>query len=141
MTTYRAGSNLDPLLLGQLQKGLIIPVCPEQLGGLPTPRPPAEIYGGNANDVLNGLARILTKEGSDVTAEFLFGAEQTLHLALSVNPELVIFKENSPSCGVNCVYDGSHSGLLIQGCGVTTALLRRKGFTVISEKEFLTPRT
>jgi uncharacterized protein YbbK (DUF523 family) len=106
------------------------------LGGLSTPRPPAEVFGGTAEDVLSGKARVIQCDGTDVTDAFLRGAREVLKLARLVQPELIIFKENSPSCGVKIVYDGTHTHRLIPGCGVTTALLQKNGFKVVSEKEF-----
>ncbi|MCX7000542.1 MAG: DUF523 domain-containing protein [Candidatus Sumerlaeota bacterium] len=132
---YRGEACAVESLQQAFARGEVIPVCPEQLGGLPTPRPPAEVFGGTAEDVLSGKARVIQCDGTDVTDAFLRGAREVLKLARLVQPELIIFKENSPSCGVNSVYDGTHSRRLIAGCGVTTALLRQHGFKVISEKD------
>ena len=116
-------------------RGEVIPVCPEQLGGLPTPRPPAEVFGETAEDVLSGKAHVLLKDHTDVTEAFLRGAHEVLKIARLIQPEIIIFKEDSPSCGVNFVYDGTHSGKLTSGRGVTSALLLKHGFHVISELE------
>ena len=110
-------------------------VCPECLSDLKTPRCPAEISGGDGKDVLSGVARVINKEGEDVTSSYLMGAQSVLEKAMSLKPELIIFKEKSPSCGVNRIYDGSFSGKLIDGEGVCTALLRLSGFNVISEED------
>jgi len=134
-TNYRGESCAVESLQQAFARGEVIPVCPEQLGGLPTPRPPVEIIGGTADDVLEGQAHVLQKDGTDVTDAFVRGAQEVLKLARLVQPELIIFKENSPSCGVNYTYDGTHSGRLVAGCGITTALLQKNGFKVISEKE------
>ncbi len=117
-----------------LKEGKAIPVCPEQLGGLPTPRNPAEIVGGDGDDVLDGKARVIDLEGNDVTRQFLAGAEQALQLAQKVGATVAILKENSPSCGSSHVYDGSFSGNKKPGVGVTAALFRRNGIRVESEK-------
>lgn len=139
--TWRAGANGpaggENPFADLLRRGEAIPVCPEQMGGLPTPRPPAEIVGGSGPDVLDGRARVLTRDGDDVTENYLLGARETLKLAQAVGADLVILKERSPSCASRHHYDGSFSATLTPGCGVTTALLRREGFTVVSDEEYL----
>lgn len=95
-----------------------VPVCPEQLGGLSTPREPADLVGGDGAAVLAGLARVVTRSGVDVTANFLRGAEQVLRIARELQAAGVFLKSGSPSCG---------AGLVL---GVTAALLRREGFVV-----------
>jgi uncharacterized protein YbbK (DUF523 family) len=135
--TWRATSNAHERFAALLREHRAIPVCPEQLGGLPTPRPPSEIVGGTGEDVLDGSARVLTRDGADVTEHFLRGAQEVLRIAELVRPKLVILKERSPSCGVHWIYDGTFSGNLRSGCGVTTALLRRNGWRVVSDEEFL----
>lgn len=102
-------------------------------GGLATPRPPAEITDGDGYDVLDGNARVIRPNGEDVTEQFLRGAEETLRIAPLVIPDLVIFKDHSPSCGVTAIYDGTFTETLRNGIGVTTALLMRHGFKVVSE--------
>ena len=113
----------------------LIPVCPEQLGGLATPRVPQEIQGGTGENVLNGKCKILNKNGEDVTREFIKGAEETLKIIQQLNIKEFTGKSKSPSCGCGQIYDGSFSGRLIDGDGVTTALLRRNGIRVTSEKD------
>lgn len=103
----------------------LIPVCPEQLGGLPTPRAPAERQG----------AAVRTNAGVDVTGQYLRGAEQALQLARLYGCKLALLKERSPSCGHGSIYDGSFSGRLSPGDGVTAALLRENGITVYGESE------
>ncbi len=112
-----------------------IPVCPEQLGGLSTPRAPQEIQGGTGDDVLNGRCSVLNKNGQDVTRKFTRGAEETLQLACQLGIKEFIGKSGSPSCGCSRIYDGSFSGRLIDGDGVTTALLRRSGVKIIPEED------
>jgi len=112
----------------------LIPVCPEQLGGLRTPRAPQEILGGAGEDVLNGEGKVLNKNGRDVTLEFIKGAEETLRIAKQLNISQFIGKTGSPSCGCGQVYDGTFSGRLTKGDGVTTALLKRNGIKVITEE-------
>lgn len=116
----------------------LVPVCPEQLGGLATPRPPQEIQGGGGEDVLDGRRRVLNKEGVDVTGEFIQGAEETLKIALKLNIREFIGKARSPSCGCGQVYDGSFSEKLVSGDGVTTALLKRNGIKVINLEDLAT---
>lgn len=130
---YDQKSCLDEDLEQLLREGKVIPVCPEQLGGLPTPRPPAEIIGGDGFDVLDGRARIVDQTGNDVTDEFLAGAQQALKLAKTVGATSAILKENSPSCGSSFVYDGSFSGKKVPGVGLTAALFKRNGIEVHSE--------
>jgi len=102
---------------------------------LATPRVPQEIQGGTGEDVLDGKCKILNKSGEDVTQEFIKGAEETSKIAWQLNIKEFIGKSKSPSCGCGQIYDGSFSGRLINGGGVTTALLRRNGIRVISEED------
>ncbi|QGP92559.1 hypothetical protein MGLY_19420 [Neomoorella glycerini] len=133
---YSGGHNLVPPIAELVRRGKAVPVCPEALGGLTIPRPPAEIRGGDGYDVLAGRARVLDKEGQDVTAAFLRGAAATLAKAREIAAELVVLKEKSPSCGSKLIYDGTFSGTARPGTGVTAALLQQHGFKVISEGEF-----
>jgi len=112
-----------------------IPVCPEQLGGLPTPRPPSTFVGADGVGVLQQQAHLLDHTGNDTTQAFIRGAQQCLDIARLCQCEWAIFKERSPSCGVHQVYTGETR---IQGRGVTTALLLREGVRVISETEVST---
>jgi len=112
-----------------------IPVCPELLGGFSTPREPAEIIGGNGEDVLDGKAKVIEKSGRDVTELYIKGAYTTLQQARDVNATVVVLKEYSPSCGSSMIYNGEFIGKKMDGNGVTTALLKRNGINVISEKQ------
>jgi len=107
------------------QKEILIPVCPEQLGGLSTPREPAEQQGG----------KVFTKSGSDVTEEFKRGAEEVLKITKMYNIKEAILKQKSPSCGSDKVYDGTFSGKVIKGDGVTTSLLKQNGIKVVTEED------
>jgi uncharacterized protein YbbK (DUF523 family) len=127
------GGTIQEDHLDLLKNGKAIPVCPEQLGGLSTPRNPAEIVGGDGFDVLDGKARVIDNQGNDVTKEFLSGAQQALQLAKKVGATSAILKENSPSCGSSFRYDGSFSGKKVKGMGVTAALFTRHGIRVTSE--------
>lgn len=114
---------------------ILIPVCPEQLGGLRTPRAPQEIQGGSGEDVLNGRCKVLNMNGEDVTQEFIAGAEETWKIVKLFHIEEFIGKARSPSCGCGQIYDGTFSRQLIAGDGVTTALLKRNGILVITEED------
>ena len=113
----------------------LIPVCPEQLGGLATPRAPQEIQGGTGEDVLDGKCKVLNKNRENVTKEFIRGAEETLKIVRQLNIKEFIGKSKSPSCGCGQIYDGTFSGRLIDGDGVTTALLRRNGIRITPEED------
>ena len=116
-------------------EGRLIPFCPEVSGGMPVPRPPAEIVGGDGADVLDGTARILTGGGEDVTEEFLRGARLALETARRSGARIALLKEGSPSCGSHRIYDGTFTGAHHPGTGVTTALLQRAGIEVFSEDD------
>lgn len=103
----------------------LVPVCPEQLGGLPTPREPSERRG----------EAVVSKEGADVTDAFARGAQQALHLARLYGCKAAVLKERSPSCGHDTIYDGTFSGHLAAGDGVTAALLKQNGIAVYGESE------
>ena len=104
----------------------LIPVCPEVLGGLPTPRPPAECQKDG---------RVVNREGTDVTAQYRRGAELALKTAREQGCELAILKERSPSCGSGEIYDGTFSGKLVPGDGVTVQLLHQAGIKVLGEAQ------
>ncbi len=123
---YDGGNNLHPEILKLVKFGQAVLVCPEQLGGLPTPHLASEII---CNGVFNAI-------GEDVTEQFRKGAEECLLLAQLHGITKAIFKERSPSCGVNYIYDGSFSGNKISGKGITTRLLQANGIEVISEEEY-----
>lgn len=116
------------------EEGRLVPICPEVSGGLPVPRPAAEITG-LAVDVQTGRGLVKTEDGEDVSLFFLCGAQHALILCQQENIRVAILKENSPSCGSTQVYDGSFSAKLITGIGVTTAILRQNGITVFNEHE------
>lgn len=129
---YDGGSCPLPEVTGLVRAGRAIPVCPEQLGGLPTPRPRAEIRGGDGADVLAGRARVVDEAGRDMTDAFRRGAEEVLRLARLTGARRALLKARSPSCGAGEIYDGSFRGTLRPGDGVTAALLRREGLEVRS---------
>jgi len=124
---YDGADNLTPEVVGQAAVRCLIPVCPEVLGGLPTPRPRAEVVGGDGVDVLAGRARVVTCEGRDVTDAFLRGAREVLRVARVLGAREAWLKGRSPSCGVSRIHDGSFSRRTRPGPGVTAALLAREG--------------
>ena len=111
-------------VLSLAKKEILIPICPEQLGGLSTPRTQSEQKGG----------KVFTKDGKDVTAQFRNGAEEVLKIAKLLNVNEVILKQKSPSCGSGQIYDGNFSNTLIKGNGITADLLKRNGIKVLSEE-------
>ena len=122
---YNAEPVTNERVLALAETHTLIPVCPEQLGGLPTPRPPAERLDG----------RVVSKDGTDVTSAFVRGAEETLLLARTLGCKTAILKARSPSCGHGRIYDGSFTGALISGSGVTAELLAKNGVRVYTEDE------
>lgn len=133
---YDGDTNLINELKAMVERGEAIPVCPEQMGGLATPRPPAQIVGGDGHDVLENTAKVITDSGADVTDQFVKGAQEALQMAKMVNATTAILKERSPSCGSSMVYDGSFSGKKKPGLGVTATLLRQHGLDVYSEETY-----
>lgn len=132
---YDGSDNFVPEIREMIARGDALPVCPEQLGGAPTPREAAEINGFTGEDVLNGKGKVITKSGIDKTEAFIKGAEEVLKLAKLTGTTKAILKERSPSCGSSYIYDGTFSGRKICGKGVTAALLTANGIKVISEEQ------
>ncbi len=133
--TWDGKSKRNEKIIKLLKKEVLIPVCPEQLGGLPTPRIPQEIQGCSGEDVLARICKVKNKSGQDITKQFIKGAKETLKIAKQLNIKEFIGKSKSPSCGSGLIYDGTFSGKLARGDGVTTALLKRNGIKVITEKD------
>jgi uncharacterized protein YbbK (DUF523 family) len=134
---YDGGDKSNKKIIELGKKEILIPVCPEQLGGLPTPRmPPREIQNGSGNDVLDGKCKVLNKNGEDFTEDLVRGAEEVLKIAKMFNIKEFISRKRSPSCGCGKIYDGTFSGKIIKGDGVTTALLKKNEIKVISEGDF-----
>lgn len=121
---YDGKSKPDEKIKELFDEGKALPVCPEKLGGLTTPRSPCEIING----------RIISSDGEDRTAEYLRGSQKVLELCQKYKIKKAILKQNSPSCGSSHIYDGTFSGTLIEGEGCTTALLRKNGIEVVGEK-------
>lgn len=122
---YDGKEKTCPKALELLQKHTCIPICPEQLGGLPTPRPPAERRDGG----------VYTREGRDVTKEYCRGAKAVLEMAKLLNCRTAVLKEGSPSCGKGVIHDGTFSGGWVAGNGVAVDLLSENGICVYGESE------
>jgi uncharacterized protein YbbK (DUF523 family) len=119
-------------------QGRVVPVCPEVAGGLPVPRPPAEITSGAGGaKVLLGQARVFDRQGQDVSHAFISGAQHVLVQAQSQNIRVAVLKEGSPSCGSGYIYDGCFSGVRVAEQGVLAALLAGSGISVFSEDQFV----
>ena len=132
---YKRESRPNDFLIDLVKKGKAIPVCPEQLGGLPTPRSGARILSGKGEEVLVKKTRLKTDLGGDVTEEYLKGAKETLELAKRLNVEAVVLKQGSPSCGKEKTQGGEKERTLVSGDGVTTALCKKEGIIVFTEEE------
>jgi uncharacterized protein YbbK (DUF523 family) len=122
---YDGAAKPSEKVIRLVAEGKALPVCPEQLGGLPTPRAPAEIIGN----------RVIRKDGVDVTEAFLRGAREALKLASLVRAKSVILKARSPSCGFGKIYDGSFTDTLTDGNGVFAELCRKNEIEVKTEED------
>ncbi|MEM3565342.1 MAG: DUF523 domain-containing protein [Candidatus Bathyarchaeia archaeon] len=122
---YDGRDALNEKVITLLKKEILIPVCPEQLGGLPTPREPAEIRG----------EKVITRFGKDVTENFKRGAEEVWKIAKLFGVREAVLKQGSPSCGCGRIYDGTFSGKIIEGDGITAAMLKKHGIKVITEED------
>lgn len=132
---FDGAANDDDVVERLVAEGRAVLVCPEVDGGLGTPRPPAEIVGGDGADVLAGRARVVTSGGADVTDAYVAGARRALKAAQEAGARAAVLKARSPSCGKGGIYDGSFSRSLRSGDGVTAALLRANGIEVVTEEE------
>ena len=126
---YDGSSNIHRSLL-KIPGILLIPLCPEQLGGLATPRPSAHLVGGDGQAVVNGKAQVITEQGKAVTTAFLLGASQTCKIARILRARYAILKERSPSCGTHAIWIEGH---LKDGLGVTAAMLSALGVCIMNE--------
>ncbi|MDO4493149.1 MAG: DUF523 domain-containing protein [Clostridia bacterium] len=122
---YSGGNNRSMKVLRSITGQEVIPVCPEMLGGLPVPRPKAEIRNGE----------VVFETGESADEAFRLGAEKVLEIAKKYRPDLCILQPRSPSCGKGKVYDGTFSGTLVDGDGVAAKLLMENGFKVVSADE------
>lgn len=118
-------SKPDPKVMAMAKKEVLIPVCPEQLGGLSTPRNPAEQRG----------SKVITQIEDDVTEQYRKGAEDVLAIAYILGIKEAVFKQRSPACGVGKIYDGTFSERIVKGDGIATALLKKNKISVISEED------
>lgn len=140
---YDQKAYSHPLLEQELKQGSLLPVCPEQLGGLPTPRIPSEICGGTARTLLleqdrpleEKTIQVVNRAGKNVTEQFLRGAREVARLAQVYGAKAAILKARSPSCGFGQIYDGSFTHRLVAGSGVTAELLHQQGVRVVTEEE------
>ncbi len=123
---YNGGNNLNQKLMGFLADHDVVKVCPEVLGGLPTPRIPAEIQNG----------QVINREGKNVTKEFMLGAQKAFEIVRKEKPDLIILQSRSPSCGIKQIYDGSFSGRKIDGQGLFAALCIKAGCKVLDIEDF-----
>lgn len=123
---YDGRSNLRPEIAALVERGEAVPVCPEVLGGLPTPRTPSERKGES----------VVSATGDDVTGAFAAGAEAALYIAEECGCSAAVLKARSPSCGCGRIYDGTFTHTLIDGDGLFAALLRKKGFQLFTEETF-----
>ncbi len=124
---YNGGNNRSEKILRLMAENEVITVCPEQMGGLPTPRVPSEIRDGV----------VTAKNGRIVDKEFRAGAAKCLEIASREQPDMVILQSRSPSCGVKQRYDGTFSGMLVDGAGVTTELLMEHGFRCLDAEDLV----
>ena len=124
---YDGKSKPDKNVVEFSKKEKLFRFCPEQLGGLPTPRPGSEISGG----------KVINEYGEDISRYLEVGAKKVLELLLQRNIKKVILKQNSPSCGCGSIYDGTFTGNLVPGNGITTKLLKKNRIEVVSEKNFI----
>ncbi|WP_046471178.1 DUF523 domain-containing protein [Allosalinactinospora lopnorensis] len=132
----RAKTVEDSIVERWRSEGRLVVFCPEVAGGLPVPRPPAEIESAKgAGAVLRGDARMRTPQGADVTRFFLAGAHAALATAQTHGARMALLKESSPSCGLHRVYDGGFTGMTVPGPGVTAQVLLDHGISVFSEDE------
>jgi len=133
-TKYDGTSNAHALIQKYSSLGKFIPVCPEELGGLPTPRSPVEIVEGTGQDVLLGRSVVQGEQGEVVTPQFIHGATEVLKIVRMSKVSAAILKERSPSCGVNHIYNGSFTHRIKSGQGVTAAILKEHNIPIYSEE-------
>jgi len=128
---YNGGSSRISELESLVDSGRMISICPEVLGGLSTPRKPCELVIQN-----DGRPKVVSKDGIDCSHEFQVGAQKVLKICEACDVEKVILKANSPSCGCGLIYDGTFSGKLIKGNGLTSQLLIENGIEVYNENNW-----
>lgn len=122
---YNGGNNRNEKVVKLMEENDVILVCPEQMGGLPTPRVPSEVRD----------SVVITRDGRNVDAEFRAGAAKCLEIAIQEQPDLIVLQSRSPSCGVKQRYDGTFTGTLTDRAGVTAQLLMENGFKCVDVEE------
>ena len=132
--THEAEAKTRTWAVQLVAEGRAVLVCPEVAGGLPIPRPAAEIVGGEGADVLNGRAKVISETGEDVTQNYLAGARKAAEAARVAGAHLAILKARSPSCGCGVIHSGMFDGELRAGDGVTAAMLKQEGLEVVSDE-------
>ncbi len=128
---------LNDQIKESLHNKIVIGVCPELESGLSVPRKKCEIFGGDGYDVLDKKAQVLAEDGSDFSLSYQRGAEIILERVKISGVKKAIFKDNSPSCGLTHIYDGTFKGHMRPGPGVSTALLKRNDIEIISDEHFI----
>lgn len=123
---YNGSNNYNKKIFDMVKEGKAIPICPEQLGGLSTPRDPTEIKN------INGKIYAINNKGNDVTVQFKRGANEVLKLSKSLNIKKAILQPRSPSCGIGKIYSGNFDNKLIDGDGILVQLLKENGVEVVS---------
>lgn len=126
---YSGGNNYNQKIFDLVKEGKAIPICPEQLGGLNTPRKPVELK------VINGKRYAIDNEGNDLTENFERGALEVLNLAKDLNINKAILQPRSPSCGVNKIYSGNFDNKLVDGNGILAELLKQNGIDALTPNE------
>lgn len=126
---YSGGNNYNQKIFDLVKEGKAIPICPEQLGGLNTPRKPVELK------VINGKRYAIDNEGNDFTENFERGALEVLNLAKNLNISKAILQPKSPSCGVNKIYSGNFDNKLVDGNGILAELLKQNGIDALNPNE------
>ncbi len=132
---YDSGNNYNEEIAELRSKHFLIPICPEQLGGLSTPRLPAEISKGNGSDVLSGRSYVKNSCNIDLSAQFIKGSMEALNIAILYGCSVAILKAKSPSCGKDHIYDGTFSKTIRNGNGVSAQILIDNGIKVFNESE------
>jgi uncharacterized protein YbbK (DUF523 family) len=132
---YDGENKLNKNLLKLFKEGKLIPVCPEQLGGLTTPRDRARIIGGDGKGVIEGRAKVMTSTKNNVTQQYIRGSKESLKIAKVLEIKEAILKSDSPSCGCGNILSEDFSEKR-QGDGVTTALFKKNGIEVHTEENF-----
>ncbi len=131
-TRYDGGASPHPELANLGAQCILVPVCPEVLGGLGIPRPSCYFVGGDGVRVVKGTARVMDRTGRDCTSHFLRGAEEVERVVRLVEPRFIVFKEGSPSCGLRRV---DIEGTRQPGCGVTVAMLKRYCIPILTDED------